>query len=248
MELLQRRQYRVASYHVGPRGEARPSAIMGLLEDSAGEHAASWKLSVPDLLPRGLTWVLSRYHLVIERWPRFGETVEVATWPSGRSSMFATRDFEVQACDGAPLAHATTSWAVLEVATKRPVPVTEVVPEAFLLERRSLADGFAVLPRLEKSEREVELPVMVRDLDMNLHVNHIVYVQWALEAAPLELTRARWPGAIEVSYRAEARLGDRIVSSAGDAPASGGQRVLVHRIANAQTGAELARVRTRWPA
>jgi acyl-ACP thioesterase len=248
MDLLLRRHFRVASYDVGPRGEARPSALMGWLEEAAGEHAASWKLSVVDLFPRGLTWVLSRYRLDVKRWPRFGEGLEVATWPSGRSSMFATRDFEVVDADGSPVALATTSWAVLDLSTKKPVAVTEVVPQEFLLERRTLADGFAALPKLETSERDVELPVMLRDLDMNLHVNHVVYVQWALEAVPPEIAAARWPKGLEVSYRAEARLGDRVVSAAACVPSEPGERVFVHRIAHAQTGAELARVRSRWNA
>jgi acyl-ACP thioesterase len=213
----------------------------------AGVHAAQWKLSVTDLLPRGLTWVMARYNLRLSRSARFGETLEVVTWPSGRSAMFATRDFEVRDADGAQVASATTSWAVLEIASKKPVSLDQVVPAEYTLPRRALADGFSSLPRLQAPEREVALPVMLRDLDMNLHVNHVVYVQWALEAIPLEVLEASRPSGIEVSYRAEAFLGDRIVSSMAAAPAvDGAGRAFVHRIANAGTGTELARLRTTW--
>ncbi|MBI5549844.1 MAG: hypothetical protein HY901_38650 [Deltaproteobacteria bacterium] len=248
MELIHRSDFRVASYHVGPRGEVPPWALMGFFEHAAGEHAASWKLSVMDLLPRGLSWVLSRYHLQLLRPLCYGEGVEVSTWPSGRSTMFATRDFEAVGTDGRPVALATTSWVLIDVRQKKPVPVAEVVPETFALERRSLADSFSALPKLEAhaAAPPVELPVMRRDLDLNEHVNHTVYVQWALEAVASEMLPGLRPVAIEVSYRAEARRGDRIRSLASGPQQAGERRVMLHQIAHCAEGSELARLRTTW--
>jgi len=248
MELTGHREFRVASYHLGQRGAVRPSAIMGFLEEAAGEHASSWKLSVFDLRPRGLTWVLARYHLKLLKAPRHGDLLEVTTWPSGRSSMFATRDFEVVAAsDGSPVALASTSWAILEVASKRPVSVADVVPEQFVLPRRVLGQGFCTLPRVESASRQVELPVMRRDLDLNDHVNHVVYVQWGLEAVDPALVPGLRPVELEVSYRAEALWGDRVLSCVESAAAlEGAAATFAHRIANAATGSELARLRTSW--
>lgn len=246
MELVHRSDFRVAVYHVGPRGEVRPTALMGFLEQAAGEHAAAWKLSVMDLMPRGLTWVLSRYHLRILRPPRYGERLEVTTWPSGRSKMFATRDFEVAGSDGGPVALATTSWVLLHVREKKPVPLAEAVPAEYALDRRALDDGFAALPKLERPAREVALPVMQRDLDLNEHVNHTVYVQWALEAVTPEERAGLRLHAVEASYRAEARLGDRVTSLAGEPERSEAGLVFAHRVAHAASGTELARLRTVW--
>lgn len=250
MELTGHREFRVASYHVGYRGTARPSAVMGFLEEAAGEHAHTWKLSVFDLIPRGMTWVLTRYHLKLLKPLRHGDLVEVTTWPSGRTSVFAMRDFEVAASDGSPVALATTSWAILDLQTKRPVNVTDVVPREFVLPRHALGtSGFASLPRLETPHRQVELPVMRRDLDLNEHVNHIVYAQWGLESVdPAASAPGLRPAEMEISYRAEARWGDRVVSaSAPTAPPEGSEgTAFLHRIANAATGGELARLRTVW--
>ncbi|MGC4122418.1 MAG: thioesterase [Myxococcales bacterium] len=250
MELTGHREFRVASYHIGFRGTARPSAIMGFLEEAAGEHAMSWKLSIFDLMPRGMTWVLARYHLKLLRPVRHGEVVDVTTWPSGRTSVFATRDFEVAAADGSPVALASTSWAILDMATKRPINVTDVVPPEFVLPRRVLGQGFSSLPRLDDTQvqRQVELPVMRRDLDMNDHVNHIVYAQWGIESVDPAAVSGLRPTEIEISYRAEARWGDRVVSAmAPTAPPEDAQPpAFIHRISNAVTGAELARLRTVW--
>ncbi len=246
MDLLLRRGYRVASSDVGPRGELRPSALMAYLEDAAGAHAAAYGVGVRELQARALAWVLARYHLALQRIPVLGETLEVATWPSGRTPVFATRDFEVTDAAGDVVAQATTSWAVVDVASKRPRRMSDVVSPEFVLNRRAIADAFEPLPLADGPAHALAIPVLRRDLDMNVHVNHTVYVDWALEAAPPELADAGGPAAVEVAYVAEARLGDRVLASAAPGPESDGARVLLHRITNADTGAELARLRTSW--
>jgi len=242
MNLLLRHACRVASFDVGPRGELRTSALMGYLEDAAGMHAAAFGAGVHELQSRGLAWVLSRYHLQVARVPLLGESLQVSTWPSGRSAIFATRDFEVADAGGSIVARATTSWAVVDLASKRPRRVSEVVPHDFVVDRRAIRDEFRSLPSAGGAGAEVAIPVLRRDLDMNLHVNHAVYADWALEAVPAALAELGPPRALEVSYLAEARLGDAVLSFAGGG--TGG--VLLHRIRRASDGAELARARTTW--
>jgi len=143
------------------------------------------------------------------------------------------------------VAVATNSWVVIDLKQKKAVPVREVVPEEFVLDRRAFTDVFGALPKLEVSVGEVALPVMRRDLDLNGHVGHTVYVEWALEAVSSEAVKGARLLAVEVSYRAEATLGDRIVSAVDAGEPTEAGRVFRHRIAN-DSGAELARARTTW--
>lgn len=248
MDLTFERTYRVASHTAGPDGLIRPAALLGFLEDAAGEHAATWHLSVGDLAPRGLMWVLTRHHLRQLRPPRYGEEVRVITWPSARRGRVALRDFEIRDATGHCVALATTAWAVLDAASRRLRPINDVVPPGFVLDRRAIPDEFEPLPSLPAPERTVTLPVMLRDLDMNRHVNHAVYLQWALEAVPLELLESGPPAGIEIAFLAEARLGDRIDSAAALLPSPSGSISYAHRITLSGSGRELARLRTTWPA
>ncbi|MGI5861400.1 MAG: acyl-[acyl-carrier-protein] thioesterase [Myxococcales bacterium] len=246
MELVWKQGFRVFAYEVTPRGEARLETLMNYVQEAAGNHAASWKLGVGDLLALGRAWLLSRYHLRVDRYPRLGEEVQVTTWPSGLQEMFALRDFEIALADGAPLAVGTSSWVVFDLEAQQPLPTARALPPEFLLERRALEDSFSRLPGLEAAERSVRLRAMLRDLDLNRHVNHAVYVQWALESAPAELASRQQPTELEVGYRAEALYGDEVVSESREESSGGAEARLVHRICNAQSGVELARARTAW--
>lgn len=238
---------RIGGHEVGPGGEARPSTLLDYLQEAAGEDAAARHFGVPDLLPLGRTWVLSRYHLEFHRFPGYAEELRVETWPSGIGRTFATRDFTVDDGQGRPVVRATSSWAILDLATRRPIPLSGVMPEHWADERRAIVTDFPPLPAVQQVEREARLPVMLRDLDVNVHVNHVVYVQWALETVPVATFRSHRLAVLEVAYRAEARHGD-IVLARRSAPAADDEGGLsfAHTIVNAETGAEVTRLRTTW--
>ena len=201
-----------------------------------------------------MTWVLSRTHIRVHRYPSWGEKIEVLTWPSGRHGFFALRDFETTDGHGIAVFSATTSWMVIDLDRKQPLRIDDVLPAGFLLDKRALPDEFASLPVLDGAEREVSFRVEMNHLDLNRHVNNAVYVQWALEAAPEETLRRRRPVDVEVSYRAEAVYGDSVLSrSAAEAPLRPGPDIaevaapaFLHQIVNAVSGTELTRLRTRW--
>ncbi|MFZ4859242.1 MAG: acyl-[acyl-carrier-protein] thioesterase [Desulfuromonadaceae bacterium] len=235
-------EFTVQSYETDLRGFARPVALLNYLQSAAGEHALLLGVSVADLRKSGHTWVMSRLHLAMERYPRGGGSVRVKTWPSVRDTLFTTRDFELFNADGAQLGRATTSWAVLSLKTRRPVKLSGVLPLYPLIQNRALNDSFNTLPLFETSEFDLCLPVLRGDLDTNRHVNNTVYAGWALETIPEETDSAFRLANLEITFRAEALYGDTIVART----ARSDEECFLHRIENASDGRELARLRTRW--
>lgn len=250
-DLLYRKEFSVHTYESDFQGLARPVSLLNFLQDAAGDHASLLGWSVTDLWKKNMTWVLSRTHILVHRYPAWGERLSVLTWPSGRHGYFALRDFEVSDADGSTVLVGTTSWMVLDLGRKQPLKVEDILPTNYLVDRRALPDDFAPLPVLDLPENELSFRVELGHLDLNKHVNNAVYIQWALEAVPEEVLARRRPVDIEVSYRAEALYGDTVLSRvcAVAAPTPGGAapgRVYLHQILNASSGAELTRLRTRW--
>jgi acyl-ACP thioesterase len=234
----------VVQYHETDRhGFVRLVALLNYLQTTAIEHAAQLKVSVADLHKSGHTWVLSRVHLAMARDPRGGEIITIRTWPAERITFFSVRDYTWHDADGKCIGRATTSWAVLNIASRRPVKLSEVLPEFPLSPQRAIDDAFETLPVLENSQHNLVLPVLRGDLDANRHVNNTVYAAWALETIPEEVDNRCRLASIEIAFRAEALYGDTIVART----ASGtGENCYLHRIESKQNGRELARLRTRW--
>jgi medium-chain acyl-[acyl-carrier-protein] hydrolase len=244
-DLIFHKEYPVHTYETDLRGLVKPIALLNYLQDSAGEHAGSLGWSVVDLFKRKLTWVLSRYHVRIHRYPRMGARLEVTTWPSGKTGYYATRDFEVADGEGAVLS-ATSSWMIISLERKQPVKVDDIIDVPYAVERRALDDPFPSLPVPDAYDAETPFRVESGHLDWNRHVNNAVYVQWALEGVPADILMKSRPVSIEVSYRAEAFYGDTVVSAVKRVPEEDGQPVFLHQILRASGGDELARLRTRW--
>ncbi|HSA97372.1 MAG TPA: acyl-ACP thioesterase domain-containing protein [Acidobacteriota bacterium] len=245
-ELVLEKEFSVHSYETDARGLVKATALLNYLQDSAGEHAGRLGLGVLDLLKRDMTWVLSRYHILIRHLPAMGARLVVTTWPSGKRGLFATRDFEVADGAGRPVLSATSSWMVLDLVRKKTLEVSSVVGPEYAVDRRALEDAFASLPVLSASDAELRFRVESGHIDWNRHVNNAVYVQWALEAVPADVLRSLHPFDLEVSYRAEAVYGDEVVSAVRKIDGGGPDPAFLHRITNAATGVELARLRTRW--
>lgn len=237
-------RFGVRYHEVDQQGAVRLPVVMTWLQDAGIEHATELQVSVRDLRRLGLTWVLSRLTLELENYPRAGQQVIVRTWPVTREGRFSVRDYQLLSEQGDQIGQATTSWAVLDLKTRRPVKINDHLPPYPLRSVRALADPFNTLPMLEQCSSALELPVLRADLDPNRHVNNTVYAGWALEAAPAKIADACRPTRLEIGFRAEALYGDTIRSCCS--PLLDDPHTLLHRIEHAADGRELCRLRTTW--
>jgi acyl-ACP thioesterase len=241
-------EFPIRYHELDSHGLLRPVTLLNLVQDAGGIHAALLGVSVRDLRQRGLTWVLSRVHLIVDRYLHADDVIQVRTWPSTREGLFSCREFEMRDKSGILFSRATSSWAVLNLASRRPVRLEECLPAYPLSARRALDDDFASLPQFPGTPDETfrELPFLVRrsDQDSNHHVNNTVYTDWALEAVPDDIAACHLCS-LEVSFRAEAVYGDEILSECV-VSRFGGDAECLHRIVNSRDRRELARLRTRW--
>lgn len=244
MNAVLERSFDIRHHELTTRGLLRPVTLLSYLQVVASEHALILGLSVRDLHKLGLTWVVSRLHLAVQSYPRGGELLTIRTWPVSRAGLFAVRDFELLDSAGVRIGAASTSWAVLDLKSRRPVRISDRLPDYPLCPARALDDPFASLPSLETPETSFSMPVLRDDLDANKHVNNTVYATWGLEAAPGELVEGCLPVEIEIGFRTEVFYGDSIVSLCGVDPND--PHCLLHRIEHAVSRRELARLRTRW--
>ena len=235
--------YPVRSYEVDVEGRLTPAALCNYLQESAGLHARRLGVSVEQLQALGMTWFLWRLHLQVARLPTWTEIVEVETWPAEMGRPYAVRDFRLRVGED-PIGVATSAWLLMDLATKRPIRrvpdrIRDLHPDP---PKRALSDAFRRLPACGTSSAHVDLKVRRSDLDLNGHLNHVAAISALLEAVPADLRKSRQIAALEVEYRGEGHLGDRL--TARSEPIEAGD-LLQHSLTEG-ADRELARARTRW--
>ncbi len=237
--------FTLRSYEVDSGGRASLPTVCNWLQEAAGNHAARLGWSVHDLGARGQTWVLARLLLRVARPASWGETVRVTTWPAGTHRLFALRDFRIADANGDEVAAATTSWMLMQLATRRPVrPPRELEALEARSPGRAMVDGMGRLAEPESVAcRECRVEVRHGDLDVNGHANNVAVIGWALEALA-DADLARVPVELAVEFRAEAVRGDVIASRA--APAGDVTGAFDHALVRLGDEREIARARTVW--
>lgn len=230
------------SYAVDAFGLLTGPALSGWLQEAAGRHADRLGVGVLSLQGRGLTWVLARQAVEIDRPVAMGERAVVRTWPSGVDRLSALRDFEVRVGDEVR-ARSVTQWIVMDLATRKPVRPASVLPVELMEETPHvlpLPGGRPPMP--EGAGDDHAFSIRYRDIDRNLHVTNASYVEWACESVPEETWRERRIASFEVHFIAECRHGSRIRARTAGA----GDGDFVHAVVREEDGRELARLRTRW--
>lgn len=237
--------YRVRAHEVDASGKASVPAVCNWLQETAGNHASALGWGVEDLHRQGLTWVLSRFHLHLERRPGWRDELIVATWPAGVQRLFALREFRISSGADGELGIATTAWLLVHSSSLRPVRPPPAVEEiARGGPGRVLDDAFGKLPELTNAEFEVAADVRYADLDMNHHANNVSLIAATLESLPQSIVLERSLTELEIEFRSEALHGDRLLVQA-QGEAGEGWRFL-HRLVREGDGREIARARTAW--
>lgn len=182
-------------------------ALIDLFQDCSIFHSEEIGFGPERLKRERKAWVLTHWHLVIDRYPRLGEQVTAGTFASGFKTVSATRNFYLRDAAGSLVARAHSTWGFIDLAAGKPVrPSAEHVaayqigtPLEMPEESRKIA-----LP----NEFEACKPFAVRRdlIDTNEHVNNSQYVRIALGALPCELR----PRQARVDYRRSAVMGDII--------------------------------------
>lgn len=91
--------------------------------DIAGEHSESVGLGLAAYRELGVLWVVRKHEIEYLGSAYDGETIDAATWISGARAATSTRRTTFRR-SGRLLAHATTTWALIQIATGRPTRIT----------------------------------------------------------------------------------------------------------------------------
>lgn len=243
MEKIHTEKYTVRNYQVGPHQAVHLRTILDYLQETADAHIKNLGISVRDLLDKGLLWVLAAYHLEVYRYPGAGDTITVNTWYPGRNERFYLRDFEVACADGEPVAAATTSWALIDASTRRPVEGNAALPDLPVVNKRAVVGGFENLPAVKARSGGEPFTVRSSCMDMYRHVNHVFYIQWALDSVSPGVESGLLPVSVEAVFKAEAVAGDRLYTLLEPGEEEG---AWLHSIIREGDGREVTRLRTRW--
>lgn len=210
-------KHTVACYEADRKQTLRPTALLDWMQEAAGRNAETLGFGYDDMIASNTAWVLSRTHIIFNRYPKWREEVSLKTWHKGANRLFYLRDFVLEDAQGEPLALATTSWLIVNSLTHRLVTSRTSAVAAGLEEGiagdaiAEPADKVAISAELEMQQIGVH-KVAASDIDYVGHANNVKYVVWTLDALAMSGVVPTELGLKEllINYDAEVLEGDNV--------------------------------------
>lgn len=266
--LVFRQNFSIRSYEIGADRTASIETLMNHLQETALNHVKTAGLlgdgfgSTPEMSKKNLFWVVTKMHLMVDRYPTWGDIVQVDTWvaSSGKNGMrrdWLLRDYKT----GEILTRASSNWVMMNKETRKlskiPDEVRAEIEHYFVDAPPVVEDDNIKLPKLEETNADyvrTGLTPRWSDLDVNQHVNNVKYIGWILESAPKQVVEKYELASMTLEYRRECRKDSELKSltsvlgNAGDnigianSDHVGCQHVLLFQGGNG----EIVKGRTKW--
>ena len=187
------------------------------IQEMGGAHAHMKGLSIEQLQKdKGWTWIVTRSHVEFHKIPRWFDDISMVSWPQKGYHLNCPRVVEGYV-DGKLAFEAMTHWVLMDIVRMRPVRPKEI--EAMLPppdESGHFKDpALPKLPRWEEFEIVEERPVYIPhphyyDIDINKHVNNIIYTRWLAEALGEDFLDAFRPAVMDVAWISQTYAHDHI--------------------------------------
>ncbi len=213
--------YTIRAYAVDQSKKISVPALAQLMHETAMQHVLDLKLSVWDLEPLNLAWVLTNIHIDIYRRPLLNERITIRTNPSGFERVRTFRDYRVYDGQDQLIGSAVSTWFLMDTQSRRlarvPSTVRETVEGAIQQIEEFLPRNKAPQIGETTGAHERHFQVNYHDLDFNMHLNNIYYAKWLLDALPLDFLKNHELSTLNLSYKLECLLDDTVVSQAATA-------------------------------
>uniref|UniRef100_Q39555 Acyl-[acyl-carrier-protein] hydrolase n=1 Tax=Cuphea palustris TaxID=43077 RepID=Q39555_9MYRT len=254
-----RQSFSIRSYEIGADRTASIETLMNMFQETSLNHCKIIGLlndgfgRTPEMCKRDLIWVVTKMQIEVNRYPTWGDTIEVNTWVSASGKHGMGRDWLISDCHtGEILIRATSVWAMMNQKTRRlskiPYEVRQEIEPQFVDSAPVIVDDrkFHKLDLKTGDSICNGLTPRWTDLDVNQHVNNVKYIGWILQSVPTEVFETQELCGLTLEYRRECGRDSVLESVTAMDPSKEGDRSLYQHLLRLEDGADIVKGRTEW--
>ena len=205
MEKIFTKEYRVTHRDTDFNGQLSLAALGSFVLDTAGLHAIEIKTSMEILNRMNLTWVVTGIHFaILDQMPQIHSLIKVTTRIDEYSRLACKRDFLVEH-KGNTIAQISTEWLIINVETRRPVFLADVLPHIKdLVTPGSGAEKYKHLRfTIDNPERQHNYTVGYSDIDINRHLYSMRYIELAMNMVDINTLSTLRLATADVNFMCE---------------------------------------------
>lgn len=177
----------------------------------ATEHANMLGIGYDVMIKENLAWVLSRLSIEMTRMPKVNEPYRLITWIESYNRHFSERNMEVQAENGEVLGYIRTIWVAINMTTRTPGDLSKLKSlEATVSDRPCPIAKQGRMRPLADISQQSDYRFRYSDIDFNMHVNSVKYIELLINQWALEYHLAHDISRFDIAYLQEAHFGNDV--------------------------------------
>ncbi len=208
--------YKITSYQVDFQEKIKPTHLMQLFQEAAGNHAQHLGAGYSSLAEEKLFWALSRIRVEIENLPKWGDEIRVETWPNSVVGPFFRRDFIFYNQNNEVICKGVSGWLLLSAENMRPQRADRLTFDLPLSGGKFALEAFP-----ERLNGIAETPVfskkiLYNEIDVNNHVNNTRYLDWVMDCFDYEFYLTHHLKSFTLEFLGEMHWGDEVELLSGE--------------------------------
>lgn len=202
MEYHYQHDFLIGYGEVDEHNQLRLAALFNFLQDVATMHSKTLGYGTTECQELGIGWMVLSWHMKMFSYPKGDTNINVKTWSRGIKGIHAGRAYEVTDDNGNLVAQVDSIWALVNVASKRPMRPLPGMAEAYSAIDRNFFENEKVrINEIEHYDNQISFTVPRRDIDTNHHCNNTKYIEYAMEVVPQEVYEGQQIEELEIVYQ-----------------------------------------------
>ncbi len=159
----------------------RVSSLLRLMQSVVMEHTEILKVGYEETSLKGISWVITRLNIKINRLPKYQEEIRCLTYPKDTKMLFYPRYFYIYDKDDNLLVSISSIWTLIDQKTRQVIINKEIGDRCV---GETLNDEPPLPRKLEENtllDIVASRHVLYSDIDLNNHLNFTKYMEYLLD-------------------------------------------------------------------
>ena len=239
--------FQVKIYDADSKGRVKIRSLFNYMQSTADDHSKSLGTAMENMADFNLTWVYARFFINIFEYPKLYNSIVCTTWRSGVTDGMVNREFIMEDGYGKVFLKATSSLALIDKVSRKPVAIPEFISRDFERTRgRALLYNNVKFPAVEAYDHEYNLTVRYEDTDINNHLNNASYGQFVFESGYSYFKGSRIMSAMDIFFKHEVFYNENLYCRLKSVSSLSEGSSLFHNIFSSERGKAVAYAFTQW--
>ena len=209
------KKYEIHYYEVNSKLRCKLSSMIDFICDVGTQQSEYFGGGIEYCTKNNCAWVFYKYDIKMYRYPMFGETISITTQPVGFKKFYGLRKYMINDEEGNLIGEALALFFLINIEKRRPMRIQNEQYDIYGVDGD--VDYDISMDKIERNDEEQyhkQFNIRYSDIDSNNHVNNVKYVEWAIEAVPVDVIDNYVLKRIKVTFEKETIYGDKVLVSA----------------------------------